>query len=199
MAKSYNRKDHYYEKAKAVGYRSRAAYKLLELQKKYSIIKTGQRVLDLGCWPGGWLQVSKKLVGNSGYVAGIDLKQIDQLSSTVIRFYCGDVSDEALLKQTVTDAGSLFDVVLSDMAPKLTGIKEADRAAVEGIAEIAFWAAEKTLKPGGNFVVKVFKSNEINEFYRNIHTRFDKCLRKELSSSRKTSNEFYLIGLGFKK
>lgn len=197
----YDRKDYFYKQAKSQGYRSRAAFKLKELQKKYSIIKPGFKVVDLGAWPGGWMQVSAEIIGLKGKIVGIDLVEIDDFGNDNVKVVVGDVRDEHSLNQArefIGGEGSCFDVLISDMSPKLSGIKEADRAGSVACAELALWAATQLLKKGGNIVMKVFQCNESQEFIRELRKSFTKIARVELDSTRKTSNEFYVVGFGFK-
>lgn len=198
MPGKYERKDHLYEKAKDTGLRSRAAFKLSEIDKKFKIFKRGFKILDLGAWPGGWLQVAGEAVGSEGLVVGIDLKQIEDLALSNIKVLCGDVREESLIQEALRIAGAQFDVLLSDMSPKLTGVREIDQIACVGCAELALWGASLTLKSGGTFIAKVFKSQETEGFVKSTRPLFNKLVREELDSSRKTSNEFYLIGLGYK-
>ncbi len=195
MASQYNRKDHLYQKAKEEGYRSRAAYKLIELQQSHKLIHTGDHVLDVGAWPGGWTQVALEFVGPTGTVTGIDLVEMEPINDPRCTLITGDARD---LSSYLESPEMRFDVVMSDMSHKLTGIKEADQAAIVGIAELARYVAQENLKKGGNFVVKVFKGNEVEGFVKSTRPMFNKVLRSELKSTRNTSNEFYVIGLGFK-
>ncbi len=192
----YNRKDHLYQKAKEEGYRSRAAYKLVEVQDAYKIIKSGNSVLDVGAWPGGWTQVALNYVGDSGSVTAIDLQALDPIDDPRCKLIAGDARD---LEQILGTGDPSFDVVVSDMSAKLTGIKEADQAAAVGCAELALYVAQQNLKQGGNFLVKVFKGGDVEGFVKSTRPMFNKLLRSELKSSRNTSNEFYVIGLGFKR
>lgn len=195
----YNRKDHLYEKAKSEGYRSRAAYKLLELDKKYSLIKPGAQVLDLGCWPGGWIQVAAEAVRRSGLVFGIDLSETEVFDDLPqVQLVTGDARDEESLEKMRTAAPDGYSVVLSDMSPKLTGIREADQAGIVGCAELAFWLAQQILRPGGHLVMKFFKGNESETFIRSLRPHFERVARSELDATRKTSNEFYAICIGYK-
>ena len=191
----YNRKDHLYQKAKDEGYRSRAAYKLKEIQATYKIIPLNGRVLDVGAWPGGWCQVALEFIGQGGAVWGIDLQALDPIDDPRCHLLAGDARD---LESLLPDPDLRFDCVISDMSPKLTGIKEADQAGIVGCAELALWVAERFLKPGGNFVVKVFKGNEVEMFVKSARPMFNRLVRSELDSTRNSSNEFYVIGLGFK-
>lgn len=191
----YNRKDHLYHKAKEEGFESRAAYKLMEIQKLYKVIPHGGHVLDVGAWPGGWTQVSLDIVGPRGTVTAIDLVPIESIGDPRCRCITGDARD---LEEILGHPGPCFDAVLSDMSPKLTGIKEADQAGIVGCAELALYVAQQLLKKGGNFVVKVFKGGEVEGFVKSARPMFNKLVRSELKSTRATSNEFYVIGLGFK-
>jgi len=193
---TYNRKDHLYKKAKDEGYRSRAAYKLQELQRSYRLMSPGSRVIDVGAWPGGWSQVALEHVGTSGHITAIDLVAVDPINDPRMTIITGDARD----LETLLPAGDPgFDLVMSDMSAKLTGIKEADQAATVGCAELALWVAQSFLKQGGNFVVKVFKGPAVEGFVKSSRGMFNKVIRTELDSSRTTSNEFYVVGLGFKR
>ncbi len=197
MGKSYNRKDGFYSKAKEEGFRSRAAYKLKELDSRYHLLRSGTKVIDLGAWPGGWLQVCAARVGARGKVVGIDLAEMDPLPEPQVCTITGDVRDEENLEQAREFAGGAFDLVLSDMSPKHTGIKSVDQMATAAVAELALWAAGQLLRPGGNFVVKLFPSNETELFVKSARSRFNKVVRMGLKSTRKSSREFYLLGFGF--
>lgn len=192
----YNRKDHLYHKAKEEGFRSRAAYKLIEVQDTYKIIKSGDHVLDVGAWPGGWTQVALQYIGPSGGVTAIDLQALEPIDDPRCSLIAGDARD---LGEILGTTEPRFDVVISDMSAKLTGIKEADQAAAVGCAELALYVAQQNLKKGGNFVVKVFKGGDVEGFVKSTRPMFNKLVRSELKSSRNTSNEFYIIGLGFKR
>lgn len=197
MASEYNRKDALYQKAKEEGYRSRAAYKLKELDSKYGLLKSGYKVLDLGAWPGGWMQVAQERVGAVGRIVGIDLVEIEDFGAENIKVVKGDARDEENLTKCTEFAGGPFNLVLSDMSPKLTGIREVDSAQTVACAELALFIAGKVLLKGGNLVMKVFKSNDTEVFVKSLRPLFNKVARSELDSTRKTSNEFYLIALGF--
>lgn len=192
----YNRKDHLYQKAKDEGYRSRAAYKLIEVQDAYKIIKSGDHVLDVGAWPGGWTQIALNYVGPAGSVTAIDLQALEPIDDPRCKLIAGDARD---LTEILGSSEPSFDVVVSDMSAKLTGIKEADQAAAVGCAELALYVAQQNLKKGGNFLVKVFKGGDVEGFVKSARPMFNKLVRSELKSTRNTSNEFYVIGLGFKR
>ena len=193
----YKRKDHLYNKAKEEGYRSRAAYKLLELASKHRIIFPGAKDLDLGAWPGGWLQVASSKVGPKGVVVGIDLVEIEPLPNSNVFTICGDVRDDPAIAEALKIAGGKFDAIVCDMAPKLSGIKEVDHPQAAGCAELAAYVAEKTLNEGGSLVTKLFKSAEADEFFRSQRGLYKKCDRAGHKSTRGSSNEYYFVGLGY--
>ena len=154
----YNRKDHLYHKAKEEGFESRAAYKLIEIQQTYKVIPHGGHVLDVGAWPGGWTQVCLDIVGPKGAVTAIDLVPIESIGDPRCTCITGDARD---LEEILGHPGPCFDAVISDMSPKLTGIKEADQAGTVACAELALYVAQQLLKKGGSFVVKVFKGGQV--------------------------------------
>lgn len=198
VSTSYNRTDHLYRKAKEEGYRSRAAYKLIELNQRFRLLRTGAAVLDLGASPGGWLQVAAEAVGPSGKVVGIDLVTIDPLEAPNVFLITGNASLPEVQSEAFKLAAGKFDVVLSDMSPKLTGIKEVDRNGALACADLAWDIATQTLVPEGALVIKVFKSDEAERFVKTIRPRFNKLVRSELDATRKTSNEFYVVATGFR-
>lgn len=200
MCAEYNRKDSFYEKAKREGYRSRAAYKLLELDKKYRILKKGTRVLDLGCAPGSWMQVAINKVGEKGRVVGIDLEFVEPVShgqaeAIIIE---GDITESENLAQVIEAADGKVDVLLSDISHKLTGIKLADTARSAELLEMSIECANRLLRPGGIFVSKVFPNNDTDLLVKNFKRNFKSFSREVLGSTRKTSKEFYVVGKGFK-
>lgn len=198
MGSQYKRQDHLYLKAKQEGYQSRAAYKLIELQERFRLIPSNSKVLDLGAWPGGWSEVALEYIGSSGLIVGIDLVAVDSIGDPRFHFIHGDARDDAVLNQAAEISAGKYDAVISDMSPKLTGIKEADQMATVGCAELALFVSAALLKPGGNFVVKVFKGGDVESFIKGARAQFDKVTRTELKSSRNSSNEFYVVGIGFK-
>jgi 23S rRNA (uridine2552-2'-O)-methyltransferase len=206
MPRNYVRKDAYYKRAKEEGYRSRAAYKLLELNKKYRLIKKGSKVLDLGAWPGGWLQVAAEQSGPNGSVVGIDLVSIDEFMPHEIP---AEVSPIILIQKDVRDedlpavllasgAPNSFDVILSDMSPKLSGIRFQDVARAAELAEIAVECASRFLRRSGSLVMKVFPGEETETLVRETKGRFATLDRVCLDASRNSSTELYLVGRGSK-
>ena len=199
MPSQYERKDYLYRKAKSEGLRSRANFKLQELDKKFKLIKANSKVLDLGAWPGSWLQYILEKIGPNGRAVGIDLQHIDDFNDKRVKILTGDVADVGLINEAQSFAGGSFDLIVSDMSPKLSGIREADQARAAALSELALATAEKCLLAGGSFICKTFKGKDSEEFYKKIKNKFENLHRSELQSSRKSSNEYYIIGLGMRK
>ncbi len=203
MGGVYKRKDHYYDRAKAEGYRSRGAYKLLELNKKFKFLKPGATVLDLGSFPGGWLQVAQEKVGPRGVVVGVDLNEVEPVgvqdpganAPVILR---GDIREPEIQEQIRLLSGPGVDVLLSDMSPKLSGIRFRDAAFSAELVEIAFETAKSLLRPGGSFVAKIFPGQESEELVKKIRPAFERFSRENLDASRKSSTEMYFVGQSFK-
>lgn len=200
MAGSYNRQDRLYRKAKEEGYRSRAAYKLIELDQKYKLFRKGAKVLDLGCFPGGWLQVALEKVGPQGTVVGIDLRDVVPVTDGAAhaKFIMGDLYEKEMREALLAEANGKVHVVLSDMSPQLTGIRFADVARSFELAQLAESVAHEALVAGGALVVKLFPGQESEDFCRGVKKCFAGVSRLALDASRKSSNEFYLIAKGFR-
>lgn len=192
---AYKRKDGFYARAKAEGYRSRAAYKLQELARRYQLIRRGDHVVDLGAWPGGWLQVASELVGPSGVVVGVDLVAIEPLGLTNVVTLVGDAGDAAVQEQIREHSRGRIDVVLSDMAPKLSGIRDRDIARSEALAEAAVGVAAALLGPGGRLLMKVFSGADA-EALRLARGAFAAVKLTKPEASRRESAEMYLIASG---
>jgi 23S rRNA (uridine2552-2'-O)-methyltransferase len=192
----YQRKDALYRRAKREGFRSRAAYKLEELQRAHAILRRGQRVVDLGAWPGGWLQVAAHIVGPSGRVVGIDLSPIESGIENAIALQ-GDLAEVAVDARILEALGGRADVVLSDAAPKLTGVAATDRAREEALLEAIEALVPKLLRPGGTLVAKLLESPEAQEIAARLGRRFRSAKRTRLRATRERSSEKYLIGLDF--
>ncbi|MDR0744577.1 MAG: RlmE family RNA methyltransferase [Holosporales bacterium] len=187
-------KDPYTAKAKKEGYRSRAAFKLLEIQKKFKIIQKNSIVLDLGASPGSWSQIASKLVQK---VIAIDLLEMDPIQN--VEFIQGDFLDLEnikIIKQMLD--GNLFDVILSDMAPNTCGIKKIDHLRIMNLIEEIFAFCKDNLKIGGNVVVKTFQGGTESNLLQKLKSRFEKVIHFKPNSSRKESKEIYLIAMGFK-
>jgi 23S rRNA (uridine2552-2'-O)-methyltransferase len=196
---AYNRKDHFYKRAKKEGKASRAFYKLSQIQSRFKLIRRDEKVLDLGCAPGGWLQELSQIVGKSGRVIGIDLLPVSiALPSNVVVIH-GDLNDDESLARVEHEAGGLVDVVLSDMSPNLSGIAFADAYRSYELSMLAFEVCEKSLREGGNFVTKIFPGEEFEGYVKTLKQNFTKVTTVTPEATRKTSSERYLVAMGFKK
>lgn len=196
----YERKDRLHQRAKDEGLRSRAAYKLEELQKEWKLLRSGQRVFDLGCWPGGWLEVAAKLVGPSGRVVGVDLAAVDPpIPAAQVVSLVGDLEDPAIAERLREALGAeRADVVLSDAAPKLTGVRERDRANEERLLEAIEALLPKLLAKGGAFVVKILEGPEAQVVDKRIRAAFEQAKTVKLDATRKGSTERYLVARGYR-
>ncbi len=195
---TYNRKDSFYKKAKASGYRSRAAYKLLELSKRDKLFTRGMKVLDLGCAPGGWLQVASKLVGPKGLVVGIDRLETEPLSLSNVKVIRGDITDAETTERLIQALEGKAGCVLSDMAPDTSGVGFADHAKSVELVRMAFDLAILALSEGGNFCTKVFEGSDLNQLVSFMRPHFNKIRRIKPKATRKGSRELYLICSRFK-
>lgn len=194
----YNRKDRFYKKAKEQGLRSRAAYKLQEINKKFRILKPGMHVVDIGCAPGSWVQVISREIGQHGKVIGIDLEEIPPLSEKNVTFIQGDIRDEITIQRLLTALGRKVDLVVSDMAPHLSGIKFQDHYNSYELAQQAFKLCQMILREEGNFLVKIFPGEELETFRQHLKSSFAQVKDFIPDATRKTSTEIYLIAKGFK-
>jgi 23S rRNA (uridine2552-2'-O)-methyltransferase len=194
----YQRKDAFYSRARALGYRSRAAFKLLELAQHNRLFRRGDRVLDIGAWPGGWLQVAADLVGPSGKVIGIDLQPIEPLPRSHVSTQVGDIGDELTRQRIVEACQGQVDVVLSDVAPKLSGVRVRDEAQSEALATCALALGARVLRPGGKFVIKLFTGEAATRVVRELRARFDDVRTTRPEATRKGSSEIYAIAVGFR-
>jgi len=194
----YDRKDALHQRAKREGYRSRAAYKLLELQKRTRILRRGQCVVDLGAWPGGWMQVAADLVGTAGRVVGVDVATIEPLPAPQVTVLQGDVTDPACVERVVEALGRKADVVLSDLAPKLTGIGPRDAAQSELLAGATRTFVKAILRPGGALVTKTLGGREGEQARAGLREVFETVRQLGLEATRKGSSELYLVASGFK-
>ena len=194
---SYNPHDRYYEKAKREGYRSRAAYKLLELQQRYRLLRPGHNVVDLGAAPGGWLQVAAKIIGQKGKVIGVDLQEILPFRERNVTVLQGNVSAGEIQAKMSELLGGPADAVLSDMSPKLSGIRDADTARALELNRAALAVARGTLRPGGIMLIKSFISNDLHEFTVELEQHFSAVQRTKPEATRQGSSEFYFFAKGF--
>jgi 23S rRNA (uridine2552-2'-O)-methyltransferase len=190
------RKDHYRKLAKDKGYRSRSAYKLLQLNNSYHIFRQRNKVIDLGCAPGGWLQVAIKEVGSYGKVIGIDLKEVKPLQGAIILH--GNIEDKGTIDGVIKILNSKADVVLSDLSPNVSGIWGIDHARQISLTKSAFSVAQKILKENGNAIFKVFEGDLLNEVKDDLNSNFHKVLLTKPGASRQQSSELYIVCLKFR-
>ena len=198
MRMSYNPRDRYFQKAKQEGYRSRAAYKLLELQQRYHILRSGDKVLDLGAAPGGWLQVAARIIGASGKAIGVDLVSIQPLRERNVTVLQGDAGSGDVQAKIMEFLGGPADAVLSDMAPKLSGIRDADTARAAELNRMALAVAVQLLRPGGCLLVKSFMSQDLQDFTADLKAHFAEVQRTKPEATRQGSSEYYFIAKNFR-
>lgn len=195
----YERKDHYYKKAKEEGRASRAVYKLEQIQAKFKIIRKGDRVLDLGCAPGGWMEIVSEIVGKEGIVVGIDLLPLKIQLRPNMKYLQGDINDDANLNKLQEYAGGgAYDVVISDMAPNTSGVAFKDCFLSYELCTMALDTAKRMLKPNGNFAAKIFQGKEVEDFKRDLRACFQKVAQYLPPATREGSKEIYIAAMGFK-
>jgi 23S rRNA (uridine2552-2'-O)-methyltransferase len=189
--------DSYVQKAQAEGMRSRAAYKLIELDERSGLLKRGMVVVDLGAAPGGWSQVARDRVGPGGRVVATDILPMDELAG--VEFIQGDFREEAVL-QTLLDrlGGRVADLVISDMAPNISGVDAVDQPRAMVLAELALDMAGRVLKPGGTFVMKLFQGEGSDAFIMDVRKRFTKVSVRKPKASRPRSREVYIVAVAHK-
>jgi len=189
--------DEFVKRARKEGYRSRAVYKLKEIDERDHVLKSGMVVVDLGAAPGAWSQYVKERVGKAGRVIALDILPMEPL--TGVEVLQGDFTEEATL-QSLLDAlnGQPVDLVISDMAPNISGIESADQARSMYLAELSMEFSVRVLKPGGLFLVKVFQGQGFSELYKEMQRRFEQVVTRKPKASRPRSPELYLLGKGFR-
>ena len=189
--------DPFVKQAQLDGYRSRSAYKLIELNEKDRLIKPGMRIMDLGSAPGGWSQVAGKLVGRKGRVLATDILPMDPVVNT--DFIQGDFTDEKIVDQLLGWLdGEKFDLIISDIAPNITGIDSADQAGSMYFLELALDTVNKTLKPGANFAAKMFQGSGSDQYVKDLRKSFEKVVIRKPAASRAQSREVYIVAKGFR-
>lgn len=191
-------KDEYYNKAKQQGYRARSAYKLQQLDETANLLSEGDRVVDLGAAPGGWLQVAAERVGEDGRVVGVDFQRIDDVErgDAPVETIRGDVTEDDTREAIRAEIGEA-DVVLSDMAPNVTGEWSVDQARSVYLARQAFETGKAVLAPGGDLAVKVFEGRDLDQLREDIDETFEYVRTTKPDASRDESSEVYLIGKGY--
>jgi len=189
-------RDEYVKRAQAEGYRSRAAYKLLELQEKDRLMKPGQVVVDLGAAPGGWSQVARRLVGETGLVFALDILPMDPLPG--VEFIQEDFREDASLERMrALLQGRPVDLVISDMAPNVSGMNAVDQPRAIYLCELALEYAREVLNPGGGFVVKVFQGEGFDPYLKAVRESFSRVVTRKPAASRQQSREVYLVATGY--
>ncbi len=189
--------DHWVARAQAEGWRSRASFKLLEIHEKDRLFRPGLRVLDLGAAPGGWSQVAARLVGSSGLVVASDILAMEAIAD--VTFLQGDFREEDVFREllNILDGGKV-DLVLSDMAPNMSGTRAVDQPRAMYLAELALDMATRVLEPDGRFLVKVFQGEGYDDYRKQVLQHFSKLQTRKPEASRPRSNEVYLLGSGLK-
>ncbi|MDR2203337.1 MAG: RlmE family RNA methyltransferase [Nitrososphaerota archaeon] len=188
----------YYKKAKAENYRSRSTYKIVQVNNKYGFINLHDVVVDLGAAPGGWIQATRKIVGRRGFVLGVDLKPIEPFPQEYVRTILGDLTDPTIAEQILSFLPRKPDAVVSDAAPNVTGVWEVDHAIQIDLASKSLDVALQILRSGGNFFVKLFQGDLMEEFVQTVKGHFDEVKIVKPDASRAKSSEMYLLALGLK-
>jgi 23S rRNA (uridine2552-2'-O)-methyltransferase len=194
----YQRKDPYYARATAAGWRSRAAFKLQQLLHGGRLLQRGDCVVELGAWPGGWLQVIAAQVGPQGRVIGVDLRAIESFRESNVTTVVGDVNDAHTQERVVQACGGQADVLLSDLAPKLSGIRARDAAQAQALADCVLRWVDRILKPGGKLVVKLFMGDDLPPYLARLRTMFRNVHLTRPDATRKGSAEVYVVATGFR-
>lgn len=190
------RQDFYYRKAKKLNYRSRASFKLHQINEKFEIFRPGMSVADLGAAPGGWLQIAKERVGPSGKVVGVDLQHIAPLEGvSTIR---GDITKQETVEELISLLDGKADVVISDMSPNISGNYSIDHARSVDLCTHALNFARKTLRPGGSLVMKIFEGDMMHDFLKEVRSSFSSVKLHSPKASRAQSSEIYIVAKGFK-
>ncbi|MGZ7043737.1 MAG: RlmE family RNA methyltransferase [Methanobacterium sp.] len=188
-------KEHYYKMAKKEKYRSRASYKLLQLNKRYRIIRNSDYIIDLGAAPGGWSQVALDIVGKEGKVIAVDIQRIKPFDEDNFAQITGDFTESGIIDKIEDEIGRDADVILSDAAPKLTGIKDIDQLKSIDIVENALKIADSILKIGGSMIIKVFQGEGFEDYLKKVKRKFKIVKTTKPPSSKKGSMEMYIIAL----
>ncbi|MDZ3995345.1 23S rRNA (uridine(2552)-2'-O)-methyltransferase RlmE [Pseudomonas sp. Teo4] len=189
--------DPFVKQAQKDGYRSRASYKLLEIQEKDRLIRPGMSVIDLGAAPGGWSQVTSRLIGGQGRLIASDILEMDAIPD--VTFIQGDFTQDEVLANILQAVGdSHVDLVISDMAPNMSGTPAVDMPRAMFLCELALDLATRVLKPGGDFLIKIFQGEGFDVYLKDVRSKFDKVQMRKPSSSRDRSREQYLLARGFK-
>lgn len=190
------KREHYYRMAKRAGYRSRASFKLVQLNERYNLLRRGDVVVDLGAAPGGWLQVAREKIGDKGFVLGVDLQPIAKLPHDNVETLVADITDPQTLELIQQNLPRPADVLLSDASPKISGVWSVDHLRSIELARAALRIAEGVLAPGGKSLVKVFQGELLEDFVRELKGKFELVKISKPLASRKGSAEVYIIAKG---
>jgi len=193
----YNRKDSYYKKAKQEGYRSRASYKLIELNEKYKLFKKGDTVLDIGAAPGGWSQVALQLIGETGTVIGVDILKMESINDKRFHFIQGDIREENIFLE-IMKLKDYFDIVISDVAPNTTGQKFVDHQNSINLVNMVINFSKKMLKLKGTLLFKLFDGEDRESLVKELKKIFEEIKIIRPDATRKNSFEIYIICRGYK-
>ena len=189
--------DPYVKMAQRDGYRSRASYKLLEIQEKDRILRPGMTVVDLGAAPGGWSQVTSRVIGDRGRLIASDILPMDSIAD--VTFILGDFTEDEVFAEILQAIGETqVDLVISDMAPNMSGVKVADQARAMFLCELALDLAMRVLRPGGDFLIKIFQGDGFDAYLKDVRQNFDKLQMRKPLSSRDRSREQYLLARGYR-
>jgi 23S rRNA (uridine2552-2'-O)-methyltransferase len=192
---TYRRKDTHYRRARAAGYRARSAWKLAELDARFRLLHRGDLVVDVGAWPGGWVQVALERVGPEGRIVAVDVATVDPFPAPNVRLVTGDVRESATWHSVRTALEHPADVVLSDVAPKLTGIRDTDDARSSELVDATLRALPAILRPGGRLLVKLFMSATHADTLQRLHRVFAEVRTTRPEATRRGSAELYAVGL----
>jgi len=193
------KRDYYYKKAKEEKYRSRSTYKLFQAIEKYRFIKEGDVVIDLGAAPGGWIQAARKTVGIKGFVLGVDIRPVEPFAEHNVRTIIGDISEQETLQQIVEFLPRKADALISDVSPNISGVWEVDHARQIDLAQQALNIAFETLRPAGNFFVKVFQGDLLDDFTVKVKKSFQTANVIKPKASRGKSAEMFILAMGLKE
>jgi len=196
--KQERRKDQFYRLSKERGYRSRSAFKLLQAVRKYRFMKRGDKVVDLGAAPGGWLQVSRQIVGKEGFVLGVDTEPVSELPWTNVKALVADVTSDSLSSVIINHMGSKVDVVVSDVSPKISGAWDVDHTKQLYLAERSLEIAKTVLRRQGNFFVKVFHGPDLKEYRDRLAEHFEVVRLVKPPASKQKSSEIYVLAMGYR-
>ena len=192
------KREYYYKKAKEENYRSRGTYKLVQANQKYQFIRRNDVVVDLGAAPGGWIQAARKMVGKNGFVLGVDLKPIEPFTQEYIRTIICDLTEPEIVEEILSFLPRKADVVISDAAPNITGVWEVDHARQIDLATKALEISLSILRPLGNFFVKAFEGDLLNDFIQTVKMHFETVKIVKPQASRAKSSEMYILAMSLK-